>query len=118
MIFTKKYFQDKTVLLLLTFNLFMALLAILIILLRLTSGSVQTHIGQYRPSLGIGAYKTGGISEFIYLLVFAALVFVFHFLLSAKTYKIRRQFSVALLGMGSVLLIITIVVSNSLLLLG
>jgi hypothetical protein len=118
MIFTKKYFQDKTVLILLTLNLFLMLFATTVVSLRLNSSSGQTHIGQYRPSLGIGAYKTGGIGEFIYLVIFMALVFVFHFLLSAKTYKLRRQFSVALLGMGTLLLVVALVVSNALLVLG
>ena len=115
--FPKKYFQDKTVLLLLTLNLFLVFLAIAIIILRLTANSGAGYIVQFRSSLGIGEYKSGSLEDFLYFIIFVILVMAFHFTLSLKTYNLRRHFSVALLAMGTLLLVVAIIVSNALLVL-
>lgn len=113
----KKYFQDKTILLLLTVNVFMVFLDSIIILLRLGSNSGQGFIVQYRGNLGIGAFKTGSVIDFVYFIVFAVLIAIFHFILSMKIYRINRQFSVTVLSLGVLLLLVTLIVSNALLVL-
>jgi uncharacterized membrane protein len=113
----KSYFQDKSVLLLLSINIFLLLLAIILIILRLTISSEGAYIQQYRSNVGIGAFKTGSIADIIAFIIFAAFVFSLHVTLSLKTYHLRRQFSIALLGLGTLLLVTTIIISNALLVL-
>ncbi len=114
---TKEYFQDKSILLLLSVNFFLLFLAILLIILRLTISSDGTYIQQYRANVGIGDFKTGGITDIIAFIIFAVLVLILHVVLSIKAYHLRRQFSITLLGLGALLLVITIIISNALLVL-
>ncbi|HUD05728.1 MAG TPA: hypothetical protein VMR18_02305 [Candidatus Saccharimonadales bacterium] len=114
---TQKYFQDKSVLLLLTLNLFLVFLDSILIILRLGSDSGEGFIVQLRSNLVIGEFKTGGVIDFLYFIIFAVFVLIFHFILSKKIYKIRRQFSITVLSMGVLLLVITLIVSNALIVL-
>ncbi len=113
----KKYFQDKLVLLLLTINLFMGLLVIAAVTLRISSNPSEGYIVQYRSGVGVGAFKTGNVADFIYIIIFAILIVAFHFILSYKTYPIKRQLSVVVLSMSLLLLAIALIVSNALLVL-
>ena len=70
----KEYFQDKNILMLLSFNFFLFFLAIVTIALRLVNGTEGTYISQYRSDIGIGAFKTGGIVDIMSFIVFALLV--------------------------------------------
>jgi len=117
MLATKKFFQDKMVLGLLSLNVFLALLLIIIVALRISSSGGESYIVQYRASLGIGAFKTGGIANFIYIMIFAVLATSFHAVLSLKVYHIKRQLTLLVLSMGSLLLIVALIVSNALLVL-
>lgn len=113
----KKYFHDRIVLLLLSINTFLALLCSLLILLRLDVGRPDGYIVQYRANLGLSAFKSGGASTLISFILFALVVLVFHTVLSMRIYPLRRHFAVAILGMGLLLLILSIIVSNALLVL-
>jgi hypothetical protein len=113
----KNYFRDRTVLVLLTVNIFLTLLASVWVLLRLSAGHGSSYIVQFRPSLGINAYTPGSLVDLLSFIVFAFLIFVFQFLLSMHSYRIHRQLSIAILSLGVLLLILTIIVSNALLVL-
>lgn len=113
----KNYFQDRVVLLLLGVNAFLAFLAILSVLFRLQGAGSNGYIVQYRANLGISAFKTGSVLSILSFIGFALLVFVTHTGLSFRTYHIRKQLSVAILSLGTLLLILGIIVSNSLLVL-
>jgi hypothetical protein len=113
----KKYFQDRMVLLLLTVNTFLTLLVSILILLRLDPGRQGGYIVQFRANLGLSAYKTGSSITIISFMLFAALVLVFHTMLSMRVFSLRRQFSITILAMGTLLLVITLFVSNALLVL-
>jgi hypothetical protein len=113
----KKYFHDRLILLLLSINVFLAFLASLWVLFKLDSGRSAGYIVQYRSSLGISALKTGNSSELIAFIGFAAMVLVVHFALSVRTYSIKREVSLVVLGFGILLLILSIIVSNALLVL-
>lgn len=104
-------------LLLLSVNTFLALAASLLVLLRLSSGHGNAYIVQYRPSLGINAYKTGSVTELLAFIGFALLVLVIHTILSMRAYHIHRQLAVSILGLGILLLTLCIIVSNALLVL-
>lgn len=112
----KGYFHDKRIVLLLIINAFLALLCATLILLRLDGGS-DVYIIEYRANLGLSAFKRGGPETLISFVIFGLLVFAIHTALSMRVYHIRRQLAVALLALGSLLIVLAIIVSNALLIL-
>lgn len=113
----KRYIHDRLILLLLTANTFFAILTTVIILLRFGGSSSEGFIVQYRPSLGLSRYFKGEKTEILSFAIFAILILVVHTVLSIKVYHIRRQFSVVILGMGLLLILLSLIISYSLLLL-
>lgn len=113
----KNYFHDRTVLLLLSINAFLALLGSVLVLLQLDSSRPDGYIIQYRANLGLSAFKSGDSSTLLSFIAFSMLVFAFHTILSMRTYLIRKNFSIAVLAMGLLLLLLSIIVSNALLVL-
>ena len=111
---TTKFFHDRAVLLLLSINAFLTLLVAVSVLFRLQGGG-DGFIVQYRGNLGISAFKTGGVEQIISFVLFALLVFIAHGLLSWRSYSIRRQLAVVILALGTLLLLICLIVSDSLL---
>lgn len=111
----KKYFHDRMVLLLLSVNGFLMILAVLSVLLRLGGGG-EGFIVEYRENIGVSnAFKPGQVGQILVFIAFTLLVFGVHTLLSHRVYAIRRQLSLLALAMGSVLLGLTIIVANALL---
>jgi len=100
--------------LLLSVNAFLALLAVLSVLLRLQGGG-EGFIVQYRASLGISAFKTGDMGDILIFIAFALAVLLIHAGLSYRTYAIRRQLSLLVLALGTLLLGLCVIVSNALL---
>jgi hypothetical protein len=113
----KNYFHDRLVLLLLSINAFLTLLCLLLVLLRLDVGRPDGYIVQYRSNLGLSAFKSGSAGTLASFALFALFVMVLHTMLSMRVYPIHRQFAVTILGMGLLLLILSIIVSNALLVL-
>jgi hypothetical protein len=111
----KNYFHDRLVLLFLTVNTFLTGLVSVIILLRLDSGRAESYIVQYRANLGIDAFQSGGSSTFIYFIAFALLTWVLHLVLSMRVYSQHRQLSLLILALGSLLLVMSLFISNALL---
>ena len=111
----QKYFQDRLVVLILSINSVLVLLSTLFILLRLSSHTSSTYIVQYRGNRGLDAFEHGGAITFIEFIVFMLFVLGFHFALSRRVYHIRRRFATTILGMGTLLIILAVVVSNALL---
>lgn len=114
---TKQYFHDHLVLLLLSINAFLAVAGSIFILLRLSTSHGTGYIVQYRASLGINAFKTGDVIDLLSFVAFAALVLAINGVLSYRTYRIHRQLAIAILSLGTLLLLLTIIVSNALLML-
>lgn len=113
----KQYFHDHFVLLLLSINVFLAVAGSIFILITLGTSHGNSYIVQYRPSLGIGAYQAGSILELYSFVGFALIVLVIHTLLSMRAYKIHRQLAIAVLSLGVLLLVLTIIISNALIVL-
>ena len=113
---SKKYLRDHLILLLLSVNAFLALAGSILIIIRLVTGH-GSYIVQYRSSLGINDFKTGGLIDLLSFIVFALLVVVIHSVLSYRAYHIHRQLAIAILSLGVLLLVLTIIVSNALLVL-
>ena len=113
----KRYIHDRLILLLLTANAFFAILTTVLILLRFGGSRNEGFIVQYRPSLGLSRYFKGQKTDILSFAIFAILVLVIHTILSIRVYSIRRHFSVVILGMGLLLILLSLVISYSLLLL-
>jgi hypothetical protein len=113
----KHYFHDRLVVLLISVNAFLALLGGILVLFRLDAGGSDVYIIQYRANLGLSAFKRGGPGPLLSFAVFGLLVLTIHILLSMRVYPIRRQLSVVILAMASLLLCLSIIVSNALLIL-
>jgi hypothetical protein len=114
---SKKYFQDKLILLLVSSNIFLAFMCIAVIFLRLGQGGGEGYIVEYRSNLGISAFTRGNIAEILSFVGFALLIAVLNTMLSIRVYQIRRVLSLLALGSGILLLVFAIIVSNALLVL-
>jgi hypothetical protein len=110
----KKYFHDKLVLLILSTNIFLAILSTLIITLKLGSSSPNFHIIQYRSDLGLSAFKNGTALSLYAFIVFIWLSLIINAILSYKTYHLRRDYSIIVLSLGLLLIVLSMRVSFSL----
>lgn len=114
----KKYLHDKLVLLLLSANIFLAFLCAVLIFLRLNFGQgAEGYIVEYRSNLGISAFRVGNIVGLLNFAGFAAILLIANIALSIRTYRIRRELSLAILAAGLLLLILASIVSNALMVL-
>jgi hypothetical protein len=111
----KKYFHDRLILLLLSINTFLVILIWPLVLLKLGGGRQGSYIVQYRSNLGVSAFQTGSVWDLLAFLAFAVLVYVIHFVMSVKAYRVRQKLAVAILALGLLLEILTLIVSNALL---
>jgi cytochrome c biogenesis protein CcdA len=109
-----KYAQDRLALLLLTVMLFLAGLAVLLVILRLGPLADGSPLIQYRGNLGEMAFRVGQASDHARFAVFALLAAGGHAFMSFKAYHIRRHFAYVVLAAGILLLMLTIIVSNQL----
>lgn len=115
MALSKKYFQDHFVLLLLSINAFLAIAGSIFVIFRLSSSQGSGYIVQYREALGVNAFKTGSVTDLLGFIAFALLVLAVHAILSHRAYSIHRQLAIAILALGILILLLTIIVSNALL---
>jgi len=113
----KHYFHDRIVLLLLALMGLLTVVGSLMVALRLAGGQGDSYIVQYRANLGISAFETGGLGAVLSFIIFLVVVAVLHTLLSLRTYHLRRHAAVAILGLGILLQLLAVIVSNALLLL-
>ena len=110
----RRYFHDRFVLLMLTLNAFLAFVVIASVLLRL-GDTGNSYIQSYRANLGLNAYSVGGVGQIISFAVFAATVLVGQFYLSLRLYHIRKEVAWIVMILAFLLLLLTLLVSNSLL---
>lgn len=111
---TKSYFRDHFVLFLLTVNSFLAILAAIIVFLRLSSARGSGFIVQYRSNLGVSAFKTGSVTEIVGFAIFALVILAINVFMSIKTYDIHRHLAIAILSLGMLLIALDIIISNAL----
>ncbi len=112
----KKYFHDRVILLLLSTNVALCLVAVIWILFNLGDNNANGYIVQYRGNLGLNAFKSGSAMTFVSFMLFAVFTTVFNAILSVRVFRVRRGFSVGVLAMSMLLLGLVIIVSNALLL--
>ena len=114
---SKKYLHDRLALLLISINTFLTLVTTVLILLRLDTSRSDGYFIQYRANLGLNAYQLGSFVGLLGFIVFAIFVLVFHTLISVRVYPQRRDVSMVVLAFATLLLALTLVVSNALLVL-
>jgi hypothetical protein len=107
----KKYFHDKLILLILSANVSITILGTILMLLKLGNSSAS-HIIQNRTDLGLNQYKNGTSVSLYAFIVFIWITLLIGATLSYRTYGIRRDFSVIVLGLGLLLIIMAILVSS------
>lgn len=110
----KNYFHDRLVLLLISANVFIAVITSLLVVFKVQNGDSDGFVGQYHANLGLSAFEPGSAATFVSFALFAALVVVVHTILSMRMYYRRRDYAIAVLWMGLVLLVFGLVVSNAL----
>ncbi len=116
----KEYLRDRLVLLLLTVSAFLTVLGTVLILLRFQPGRNEGYIVQCRncsDTLDVSRFTNGRASDLLAFIVFMVLVLAINTVISTRVYRIHRQFAVAILGMGILLIVLAIIVSNALLVL-
>lgn len=65
----------------------------------------------------INAFKSGSSLDLLSFVFFGILVFIFNTIISLRAYLIHRQLAVVSLGLGTLLLVLALIVSNALLVL-
>lgn len=111
----KKYIHDRLVLLFLSISSFLVVLGSFLIILRLDTGSKGIYWAQYRSNLGISAYIPGRITDILAFIVFLLIIFGMNIFLSMKVYQHHRNYAVTVLSLGTLLILLTVIVSNLLL---
>lgn len=110
----KGYFHDKTILVLICANFFMAALGTILILLRL--GGSGNYLVQYRSNLGPLSQDTiGSVETFLIFIAGFVIISLVYLFLSIRTYEQQRTFSVTVLSQSLFLLILAVIVSDALL---
>lgn len=110
----KRFTHDRLLLLLLSVSIFLVILGSIMVGWRLGSRN-SGYIVQYRANLGISAFKTGSIWGIVDFIGFMVMVAVLHTAVSVRAFRVRREYAVVIMGMGVLLLVMAIVVSNALL---
>jgi hypothetical protein len=116
----KKYIHDHYILLLLSINLFLCLAVICFVIIRISGVHSSSYIVQCRNCNDVTAtnkYLVGGVSSIISFIFYSVIVLIINIALSLKAYTIHRQLAVAILSLGILLQVLTLTVSNSLLVL-
>ena len=111
----KKYIHDRLVLLFLSISSFLVVLGSFLIILRLDTGSKGIYWAQYRSNLGISAYIPGRITDILAFIVFLLIIFGMNIFLSMKVYQHHRNYAITVLSLGTLLVLLTVIVSNLLL---
>ncbi|MES2971198.1 MAG: hypothetical protein V4702_02670 [Patescibacteria group bacterium] len=111
----QRFIHDRVVLLLLSVNIFFTVLISVLIAFALTGGTDRLYVIEHRPSLGLSANRIGDSTQMTSLIVFVIFVLVFNTMLSVRSYPLRRNFAVVVLGMGTLLILLAGVISSFLL---
>lgn len=115
-----KYFHDRLILLLLSINVFLAFAGSIFVLVQLSAHLGNGYIVQCRDcsnAADINRFTNGSVTQLLAFIAFPLIILAIHVLLSLRTYRIHRQLSITILGMGTLLLILTVIVGNALLVL-
>lgn len=115
----KKYFQDRTILFLLSVNAFLMFAVVALVVFNLGIGKTE-HIVQCRdcsnPSVVARTYIRGNIYNIVAFIFYAVGLTLFNAYITTRLFRINRQLSVIVLAFTTLLLTIAFTVSYYLLL--
>lgn len=111
----EKYFHDRLILLLLSINSFVVILNTVLILLRLDSSRTDSYIVQYRANLGLSGFEVGTSATFWTFILFGLLVLVGNTVLSMRIYEMHRRFALVILALSTLVIVLSLIVTNALL---
>jgi hypothetical protein len=110
----KRFLHDKLVLLLLTLISILTVVGVSLVLIRFDATRNPTTTIAYRPNITGSQYQSGKPLDIYTLAIFMLMVALASVILGTRTYYLRRSISVFILGSGTFLLLMAIIVSNSL----
>lgn len=113
----EKYFHDRLILLILSINTFVVLLNSVLILLRLDGSQTDSYIVQYRANLGLSGFEVGSSATFFSFIAFSVLMLVGTAILSMRIYTSHRRYGVTILALGTLVIVLSMIVTNALLVL-
>ncbi len=112
--FTKKYFQDRTMLFLNFIVLLGAVVNVVATAIRIdTTQSVS--IIRYQVSLGLAGFERASVSQLYGFVIMAVVVAITSILVSAKVYRRRRTLSILVLSLAVVALFFNLIISGAIL---
>ncbi|RTK94252.1 hypothetical protein EKI60_04415 [Candidatus Saccharibacteria bacterium] len=111
----KNYFHDRVVLLLLSINTFLTVMGSVLIFWQMSGGRGNTYLVTFRDLGGIPIYRYGQASEFLGFVLFLFFVLGMHTALSMKIFSHHRSYALTILGLGTLLSVLTTIVGTSLL---
>ncbi len=109
-----KYFHHRSILLFLIINSVLLAVGTLLVLFRLDSDTASSYIIEYRANLGIGEYEIGNSLDVAGFVFFLIANFIITLLISIRSFNLRKNVSVMVLVIASLITVLTIIVSNAL----
>ena len=110
----KKFFHDRTVLLLITLMAILVVIGVSVVLLRFDVSRNPTTIVAYRPNITGTQYISGKPIDIYSLAVFMIMASVAAVLISSRVYNAKRYAALFMLSSTIFLLILSTIVANSL----
>ena len=111
---SKKYLNDRVILLLLTLLAVLLVIGVSLVLLRFDPSRNPATIAAYRPGITGTQYQSGKPLDIYLMAVFMVFISATALVLSVRTYQIRRFVSVFILASTVFLLVLSMIVSNAL----
>jgi len=112
--FTKKYFQDRTILFLNLAIILGAVINIVATVLRVNTSQAVAII-RYQVSLGLAGFQRADIIQLYSFALMALVIAITAVLISAKIYHRRRILSVLILSLSLIALFFNLIVSGAIL---
>jgi hypothetical protein len=112
--FSKKYFQDRTILFLNLAILLGAVINIAATILRINTSQAVAII-RYQVSLGLAGFQRADVIQLYSFAVMALVITITAILISAQVYHRRRILSILILALGAIALFFNLIISGAIL---
>lgn len=106
--------HDRVVLLLSTVMAILLAIGVLSVLVRFDISKNPTTIVAWRPNISGSSYQSGKPIDIYSLAVFMAVIGLGGLFLAYKSYNLRRQIALFILGSSCFLLMLAVIVANAL----
>jgi len=112
--FSKKYFQDRSILFLNLVVILGAIINVIAVTLRINT-SQSIAIIRYQVALGLAGFQRASVVQLYSFAIAALLMAAVAVLLSARLYKQRRSLSLLILWLTIIALVFNLIVSGAIL---